>query len=72
MNIRNRMAYLVIASALCTGLTGCFSYHREVRETNTAPAASEPPSGTTQSTTTTTSGDDGTVEHRSTTTYSNP
>lgn len=71
MNIRNRMAYLVVASVLCTGLTGCFSYHREVRETNTAPTASEPPSGTTQSTTTT-SGDDGTVEHRSTTTYSNP
>jgi uncharacterized lipoprotein YehR (DUF1307 family) len=70
MNIRNRMAYLVVASVLCTGLTGCFSYHREVRETTTTPTASEP-SGTTQSTTTT-SGDDGTVEHRSTTTYSNP
>jgi hypothetical protein len=67
-NLHNRMAYLFVVAAVSAGLTGCFSYHRTVKETST-PAATEP-SGTSQTTTTTSNG--GTVERHSTTTYSNP
>jgi hypothetical protein len=50
-------------------LAGCFSYHREVRETST-PAVEMPLA--TSSATTTTTNDNGTVERQSTTTYETP
>jgi hypothetical protein len=67
MDLVKRISYIgtmVVVSGL---LAGCFSYHREVRETSTPAVESAPTSSTTSTTTTT---DDGTVERRSTTTYS--
>jgi hypothetical protein len=68
MTLTKRIPYLAMTLAVGGLLTGCFSYHREVKETTT-PATVEtvPPAA---STTTTTTSNDGTVERRSTSTYS--
>jgi hypothetical protein len=69
MELLRRISCVGIAVVISGLLAGCFSYHREVRETST-PAVESPPASST--TTTTTTNGDGTVEHHSTTTYSAP
>ena len=72
MNLVKRVPLIAIAVAAGGLMTGCFSYHREVKETTTPAVAGEP--AVNSSTTTTTTSDDGgrTVERRSTTTYGAP
>jgi hypothetical protein len=70
MSLTQRLSYVAMTVAVGGLLTGCFSYHREVKET-TAPTV-EPAPPVSSSTTTTTTKDNGTVERQSTTTYSNP
>jgi hypothetical protein len=68
MGLVKRISYFATAVVIGGLLAGCFSYHREVRDTST-PAVQPPASSTT---TTTTTNDNGTVERHSTTTYSTP
>jgi hypothetical protein len=68
MELLRRISCIAMTVVISGLLAGCFSYHREVRETST-PAVETPPAS---STTTTTTNGDGTVEHHSTTTYSAP
>jgi hypothetical protein len=68
MDLMRNAFYIARAVAISGLLAGCFSYHREVRETST-PAVDTPASSTT---TTTTTNDNGTVERQSTTTYGAP
>jgi hypothetical protein len=69
MEFLKRVSYIVSAMAVSGLLVGCFSYHREVRETST-PAVTTP--DTSSTTTTTTTNDNGTVQRQTTTTYGNP
>lgn len=66
MHMIRRIAYFAMTVMVSGLLAGCFSYHREIRETST-PAVEAPPASSTSTTTTT--NDNGTVERHSTTTY---
>ena len=79
MSLMKRIAILPAAVAACGIAAGCFSYHKNVDETQTpapvvetpapAPVVVAPPA--TSSTTTTTT-DNGLVERQKTTTYTAP
>ncbi len=69
MDLVKRISHIAMPLVISGLLAGCFSYHREVRETST-PAVETAPA--TSTTTTTTTNDNGTVERHSTTTYSTP
>ncbi len=80
MSLMKRIAIIPAAVAACGIATGCFSYHKNVDETQTpapvvetapapAPVVVAPPA--TSSTTTTTT-DNGLVERQKTTTYTAP
>ena len=72
MSLTKRMPVLAITVAAGIMMAGCFSYHREVKETTTPAVVGEPVVNG-SSTTTTTSDDGGrTVERHSTTTYGTP
>jgi hypothetical protein len=71
MSPTKHLSYFLMTVAVGGLLTGCFSYHRDVRETSTPAVESVPPASS-STTTTTTTNNDGTVERHSTTTYSNP
>ena len=66
MHVIRRIGYIAMTLMVTGLLAGCFSYHREVRETAT-PAVEAPPASSTSTTTTT--NDNGAVERQSTTTY---
>jgi hypothetical protein len=69
MSLKNRIAIVPAVLAVCI-VAGCFSYHKDVHETDTpAPVVAVPP--VTSSTTTTTT-DNGVVERQRTTTYTSP
>jgi hypothetical protein len=78
MSLMKRIAILPAAVAVCGIAAGCFSYHKNVDETQApapvvetapAPVVVAPPA-TSSSTTTTT--DNGLVERQKTTTYTAP
>jgi hypothetical protein len=66
MHVIRPIGYIAMTLMVTELLAGCFSYHREVRETGT-PAVEAPPASSTSTTTTT--NDNGTVERHTTTTF---
>jgi hypothetical protein len=69
MELLKRVFYIAMTGVIIVLMAGCFSYHRDVRETST-PAVEAPAASST--TTTTSTNDNGTVERQSTTTYNAP
>ncbi len=81
MRLMNRIAMIPAVVAVCGIATGCFSYHKNVDETQPAPVVETtspplvetvPEPATSSSTTTTTTDNGGVVQRQRTTTYTAP
>ena len=72
MSMMKRIAIIPAAVAACGIAAGCFSYHKQVDETQPAPIVETAPAPQQSSTTTTTTSDNGVVERQKTTTYTTP